>query len=200
MSVTEVEEAKNQIQFVFMSIPGLKCKFFNQHVKTRSTCKSSKEQFQKDLEESVNSHSLFLSFEQEFEIILLSNGQEFDSKLINLQSKHIHFATVIIGQDIDDKEGVLDNLRRLKQSNAARKPFFGLMFACKGRGRDHYGGVTDVESSCWQNIFPKIPLFGVFGDGEFGLDKFLQDDEKLVKTFSALEKSYTTVFVVVGKH
>lgn len=66
MSMTEVEEAKNLIQFVFLHIPDLKCKFFNQQVKTRSTCKISKEQFQRDLEESVNNHSFFLSFDQLF--------------------------------------------------------------------------------------------------------------------------------------
>lgn len=44
----------------------------------------------------------------------------------------------------------------------------GLMFACVGRGRDHYRGKRNVESAAFRRHFPKTPLLGYFGNGEIG--------------------------------
>lgn len=44
------------------------------------------------------------------------------------------------------------------------------MFACVGRGKEFYNGVSNVESTAFSELYPGIPLLGFFGDGEIGFD------------------------------
>lgn len=52
----------------------------------------------------------------------------------------------------------------------------GFMFACQGRGITMYDK-ENVESSLFKKLFPKIPLVGCFGDGEFGKDTIFIPNE-----------------------
>ena len=45
------------------------------------------------------------------------------------------------------------------------------MFSCCGRGRRWYKTrIGSVESSIFRQLFPDVPLFGFFGEGEVGLN------------------------------
>jgi len=55
----------------------------------------------------------------------------------------------------------------------------GFMFSCVAKGYNLYRK-KNVESGIFKKIFPKVPLFGFFGDGEIGLD-VLPDYNNTVK-------------------
>ena len=43
------------------------------------------------------------------------------------------------------------------------------MFACCGRGENHYRGRAGLEATCFAKLFPNTPLAGLFGNGEIGV-------------------------------
>ena len=43
------------------------------------------------------------------------------------------------------------------------------MFACCGRGENHYRGRAGLEAACFAKLFPNTPLAGLFGNGEIGV-------------------------------
>ncbi|KAH7979563.1 hypothetical protein HPB49_009886 [Dermacentor silvarum] len=55
---------------------------------------------------------------------------------------------------------------------------FGFMFACVARGARHHGK-TNVEADAFARVFPGVPLMGVFGNGEIGVN-YLPTDQQLL--------------------
>ena len=59
----------------------------------------------------------------------------------------------------------------------------------------------NVESRAFRKIFPDVPLFGFFGEGEFGHEFFPVDatEQKSAKKMrkSGLTHQFSTIFVMV---
>ncbi|XP_050049582.2 F-box only protein 22-like [Dermacentor andersoni] len=76
---------------------------------------------------------------------------------------------------------------------------FGFMFACVARGARHHGK-TNVEADAFARVFPGVPLMGVFGNGEIGVN-YVPTDQQLLAPVSRKENcfhGYTTVFVLLS--
>lgn len=88
---------------------------------------------------------------------------------IAICGERVRAASVILDRGVRRKKAVDKAMARLKACNFPLRNSFGFMFACTGRGRDHYGE-PNVEADAFQASFPQTPLFGFFGSGEIGLN------------------------------
>lgn len=75
--------------------------------------------------------------------------------------------SIIVNINYDTEEQVEARLILWKAQIKLERHSIGFMFACQGRGEAMYNK-ANVESSIFKRLFPKIPLVGCFGDGEFG--------------------------------
>jgi len=69
---------------------------------------------------------------------------------------------------IRDADAALKDLRQTGEQlsqQLARRPDFGLLFSCMGRGPYFYGGV-DRDLMLLKEQFPNMPLIGFYGNGE----------------------------------
>ncbi|GAB6032887.1 F-box protein 22 [Chamberlinius hualienensis] len=126
----------------------------------------------------------------------------------------VQAASVVVNRSITKKKSVEKILEQLKCVNLTKNSFC-LMFACVGRGFGHYGQ-HNVEADAFQKVFPNVPLFGLFGNGEIGINylpkSLQQPDVKRFSFNSTMTKksrlndlenpkifhSYTTVFVLIS--
>ncbi|KAL1431906.1 hypothetical protein MTO96_013993 [Rhipicephalus appendiculatus] len=74
---------------------------------------------------------------------------------------------------------------------------FGYMFACVARGARLHGK-TNVESEVFARVFPGVPLMGVFGNGEIGLNCVPTGGQRLEPVRENCFHGYTTVFVLLS--
>ncbi|XP_071115730.1 F-box only protein 22-like [Haliotis cracherodii] len=81
----------------------------------------------------------------------------------------VQVASVVLKDDVKTTEGVDRIIKKLKDSKLPEKNSIGLMFACVGRGENHYGEIN-VESTVFRKYFPNTPLVGFFGNGEVGFE------------------------------
>jgi hypothetical protein len=81
----------------------------------------------------------------------------------------VQSASVMLPRKIKSEKKVAAELQKLKDSGICEENSFAFMFACCGRGQNHYRGKSGIESSVFNRMFPKTPLVGVFGNGEIGL-------------------------------
>ncbi|KYN00821.1 F-box only protein 22 [Cyphomyrmex costatus] len=65
------------------------------------------------------------------------------------------------------KEQAEARLKLFKDEVKLKKHSIGFMFICVARGNDMYNE-SNVESTIFKKLFPKVPLVGCFGYGEFG--------------------------------
>ena len=85
---------------------------------------------------------------------------------------NVRVASVIVRSTVDkadEVEAILQGLKRTHVNDASRQSI-AFMFACIGRGQYHYRGQTNVEAKVFHKIFPGVPLFGFFGNGELGFE------------------------------
>ncbi|KAK2578053.1 hypothetical protein KPH14_008469 [Odynerus spinipes] len=75
--------------------------------------------------------------------------------------------SVLLDANCNTKEKVEDELRAFRDSVQLKKHSVGFMFACCIRGVNMFNE-NNVESIIFKRFFPKVPLVGCFGDGEFG--------------------------------
>ncbi|XP_014472002.1 PREDICTED: F-box only protein 22-like [Dinoponera quadriceps] len=80
---------------------------------------------------------------------------------------HIKTWSTILDDKCDTIENVEKHLRIWKENVQLRRHSIGYMFACHARGTSIYDR-SDVESSIFKKLFPKLQLVGCFGDGELG--------------------------------
>ena len=85
----------------------------------------------------------------------------------------VHVVSVILKEAVDTAKEAEKVIKRLKDCNLPEENSFAFMFACIGRGKAHYNGTENVESSVFKKYFPKTPLFGFFGNGEVGFDHLI---------------------------
>ncbi|XP_043499576.1 uncharacterized protein LOC122522472 isoform X2 [Polistes fuscatus] len=75
--------------------------------------------------------------------------------------------TILLDEKCDTKKLVEDKLKAFKESVQLKRHSIGFMFACCLRGLNMYEE-PNVESTIFKELFPKVPLVGCFGNGEFG--------------------------------
>lgn len=115
-----------------------------------------------------------------------------------LSGPRVQGASVLLDQDISNPKEAEATIRRLKAAKIPEKNTMGFMFACVGRGRNYYNNQSDVESAAFHKVFPSIPLFGLFGNGEIGCDQIVKDDYTLCDSDkNSLQHEYTTVMTLV---
>ena len=119
-------------------------------------------------------------------------------------------AAAILDHTVETLESAQSVISKLKATNICTESAFAFMFACIGRGRHHYHS-ENVETIAFRKVFPHVPVFGFFGNGEVGHD-YLPDysqaghEEYSVVDFSnsqesvypTVRHSYTTVIVLIS--
>ena len=87
--------------------------------------------------------------------------------LVILITGKIQTWSTIVDKNCRTKEQIEAKLRSFKDRVKLMKHSVGFMFACSARG-SHMHDEKNVESNIFKTLFPKVPLVGCFGDGEFG--------------------------------
>lgn len=113
-----------------------------------------------------------------------------------MSGSKIQGASVLLEQDVNSEKTAEAAVQRLKSANIPQHNTLGFMFACVGRGRHHYNSKNNVEADAFRKIFPNIPLFGFFGNGEIGCDKIVTEDYTLTDAEN-LQHGYSTVMALV---
>ncbi|XP_033121821.1 F-box only protein 22-like [Anneissia japonica] len=122
------------------------------------------------------------------------NGGKSTTECIVFSGERISAASVLLDQDAYTEELVHKELMRLKSAGLSEKNSIGLMFACIGRGCDFYSA-WDVESKVFRTLFPKTPLFGLFGNGEIGCTNLPQSKWK---NLPEMAHGYTTIMCLIS--
>lgn len=120
---------------------------------------------------------------------------------LTFSGPRIQSATVLLGEDVNSELMVEAAMQRLKAANIPEQNTVGFMFACIGRGCQHYRAKANVEADAFRKFFPRVPLFGFFGNGEIGCDRIVTENFTL-KRCSEVEDvdlfhSYTTVIALI---
>ncbi|XP_054858488.1 F-box only protein 22 [Eublepharis macularius] len=85
----------------------------------------------------------------------------------------IQSAAVLLDQDVVDERTAEAAMQRLKAAGIPEYNSLGFMFACVGRGYQHYKTKRNLEADAFRKFFPNVPLFGFFGHGEIGCDRIV---------------------------
>ncbi|KAL6260408.1 hypothetical protein P5V15_007934 [Pogonomyrmex californicus] len=88
----------------------------------------------------------------------------------------IQMWSMILEKEYNTKEQVEEKLKKFKDQVKLKKHSVGFMFACRARGKDMYNE-SNVESTIFKRLFPKVPLVGCFGYGEFGKNTVDEESE-----------------------
>merc|ERR1712059_214249 len=136
----------------------------------------------------------------------------------------VQAASVTLPRKVKNEKKVVTELQKLKDSGICEENSFAFMFACCGRGQNHYRwagpppgnklcsktswGKAGLESSVFNRMFPNTPLVGVFGNGEIGLSyipSFSGESHPVPPASTSTPMrpgqylhSYTTIFVMVS--
>ncbi|KAM4747976.1 F-box only protein 22 [Rhinophrynus dorsalis] len=116
-----------------------------------------------------------------------------------LSGSQIQGATVLLDQDVYDERTADSAIQRLKAANIPEQNSIGLMFACVGRGEQHYKK-SNVEADSFRKHFPNVPLLGFFGTGEIGCDRVVSNSFTLRECNGekdSLLHGYTTVMTII---
>ncbi|XP_061621742.1 F-box only protein 22 isoform X2 [Phyllopteryx taeniolatus] len=115
-----------------------------------------------------------------------------------LSGPKVQGASVLLDQDVSSPKLAEATIRRLKAAKIPERNTLGFMFACVGRGQNYYNNQSNVEADAFQKVFPGVPLFGLFGNGEIGCDRIVKDDYTLCDADTeCLQHEYTTVMTLV---
>ncbi|KAM5125097.1 F-box only protein 22 [Mantella aurantiaca] len=116
-----------------------------------------------------------------------------------LSGQQIQGASVLLDQDVYDEKTADSAMQRLKAANIPTDNSVGLMFACVGRGEQHYKK-KNVEADSFRKHFPAVPLLGFFGNGEIGCDRVVSGSFTLRECNEekdSLLHGYTTVMTLL---
>jgi len=75
--------------------------------------------------------------------------------------------STVLEKKCNTEECVEARLKSFKDKVKLKKHSIGFMFVCVARENEMYYE-TNVESTIFKRLFPKVPLVGCFGFGEFG--------------------------------
>ncbi|MBN3314128.1 FBX22 protein, partial [Atractosteus spatula] len=113
-----------------------------------------------------------------------------------LSGQKIQGASVLLDQDVSSEKSAEAAVQRLKSASIPERNTLGFMFACVGRGLNYYNNKHNVEADAFRKVFPSVPLFGFFGNGEIGCDRIVTENYVLTDTDN-LQHGYTTVMTLV---
>ena len=133
---------------------------------------------------------------------------------------NVQAASVMLQRKVRSEKRVMEELKKLKDSGICEDNSFAFMFACCGRGENHYRGKAGIEAGAFVKMFPRTPLIGIYGNGELGVshvpdfkqkeDNTSTDNQKQQKMGSSRGRggeylppgqflhSFTTIFVMVS--
>lgn len=119
--------------------------------------------------------------------------------------ENVQVASVVIDARMLTSEEVGYELALFKKTGLLENQCFAFMFACVDKGCQKYL-VPNFESSIFRNIYPDVPLTGVFGNGEIGIhflpnvEKDDPDHKERCKKFSKKKcvRGYCTIFVLIS--
>ncbi len=128
-------------------------------------------------------------------------------KGIAICGEDIQVASVVLRQNTRHRRDLDASMKKLKDTGIrVNKHTVAFMFACVARGR-HMHKKSNVEATVFRNHFPRVPLFGFFGNGEIGYD-YLPDytppgNDEGYSVLSGgdlpeMYRSYSTVFVILS--
>nr|XP_056721963.1 F-box only protein 22 [Euleptes europaea] len=132
-----------------------------------------------------------------------SNSQAADScGVVGLafSGPQIQSAAILLDQDVVDERTAEAAMQRLKAASIPEHNTVGFMFACVGRGYQHYKTKQNLEADAFRKFFPRIPLFGFFGHGEIGCDRIVTGSFILRECNNVkddLLHGYTTVMTLI---
>ncbi|XP_071965112.1 F-box only protein 22-like [Antedon mediterranea] len=106
----------------------------------------------------------------------------------------VNAASILLDENVDTEEHVIRELTQLKNAGLSETNSIGFMFACIGRGSEFFQD-WDVESKAFRKIFPRTPLFGVFGNGEIGCTNLPKSKWKKVPQMT---HGYTTIICLIS--
>lgn len=120
--------------------------------------------------------------------------------------RSVDAASIIMNSQ--DREAELEKkLKLFEETGLLKNRCFAFMFACVARGYFIHRRYN-LESSIFHKLYPDVPLTGVFGNGEIGLNYLPNTPNmnrndvlrigKLVRSRKKYLHSYTTVFVLVS--
>ncbi|XP_048338104.1 F-box only protein 22 [Sphaerodactylus townsendi] len=112
----------------------------------------------------------------------------------------IQSAAVLMDQDVADERTAEAAMQRLKAASIPEHNTIGFMFACVGRGYQHYKTKQNLEADAFRKFFPRVPLFGFFGHGEIGCDRIVTGNFILRECNNVkddLLHGYTTVMTLI---
>ncbi|XP_020033625.1 F-box only protein 22 isoform X3 [Castor canadensis] len=120
---------------------------------------------------------------------------------LSFSGHRIQSATVLLNEEVNDEKTAEAAMQRLKAANIPEQNTIGFMFACVGRGFQHYRDKANVEADTFRKFFPSVPLFGFFGNGEIGCDRIVTGNFILRKCNEVkdddLFHSYTTIMALI---
>ncbi|XP_023666907.1 F-box only protein 22 [Paramormyrops kingsleyae] len=116
---------------------------------------------------------------------------------LTLSGPRVQGASVLLDQDVTTEKAAEAAVQRLKAASIPEHNTLGFMFACVGRGQNYYNQ-RDVEVHAFRKVFPSIPLFGFFGNGEIGCDRIVTGNYMLTNSDAdGLQHGFTTVMTLV---
>ena len=77
----------------------------------------------------------------------------------------VQAASVRLQRSVRSEKKLVAELQKLKSSGINEENSFAFMFACCGRGENHYRGRVGLEANTFVKMFPRTPLVGLFGNG-----------------------------------
>lgn len=120
---------------------------------------------------------------------------------LSFSGARVQSATVLLSEDVSDEKAVEAVMQRLKAANIPEHNTVGFMFACVGRGFQYYRAKGNVEADAFRKLFPEVPLFGFFGNGEIGCDRIVTGNFILRKCSAVRDEdlfhSYTTIVALI---
>lgn len=116
---------------------------------------------------------------------------------LTLSGPRVQGASVLLDQDVTTEKAAEAAVQRLKAASIPERNTLGFMFACVGRGHNYYSQ-SNVEARAFRKVFPSIPLFGFFGNGEIGCDRIVTGNYMLTNSDAdGLQHGFTTVMTLV---
>lgn len=85
--------------------------------------------------------------------------------MIKLSDPKLKSWSVVLPRPCKSKVQIEKKLEELKKNIELKKYSLGLMFACCARASS-----KDIEIEAFKKVFPQIPLAGLSGGGEIGLN------------------------------
>ncbi|XP_011381082.1 F-box only protein 22 [Pteropus vampyrus] len=120
---------------------------------------------------------------------------------LSFSGHRVQSATVLLSEDVSDEKTAEAAMQRLKAASIPEQNTVGFMFACVGRGFQYYRAKANVEADAFRKLFPSVPLFGFFGNGEIGCDRIVTGNFILKKCNEVKDEdlfhSYTTIVALI---